>query len=417
MRIRQVTTAVVEANYDWTIVRVESDEGVLGWGEAFCAPGLPETIRELAPLIEGRDARHVEPLVRRLHLATAHVSERRHRVPRDLGDRGRALGPRGPVARGSAVAALRRLVPRPRPRLRRLPRGRGVDELQRDTRRPAAAVDDGRDRGGRYRARGALVARGGCRRLHAGGVRDEGARDGRPRLHGAEVRSRPPPPPARGPVRADDLRRPARAPARTRRGDGRGRRGSGRGRVRPPLALRTGRRSAARPRARAPASALARGSDAASGSRVGRANRRAHDDADLHRREPLPPRRVRGAHRPRRRRHPRAGHPEGRRACRHASDRGTRGRALAAAGAPQHRRADRHARVGARLRLDPELPRARVARRVGAVLRRAPDDRRAGDRGRLHHGAGSPGKSARSSTSTWHDRYARPGAPFFDEPT
>jgi L-alanine-DL-glutamate epimerase-like enolase superfamily enzyme len=74
MRIRAVTTAVVEANYDWTIVRVESDEGVLGWGEAFCAPGLPETIRELAPLIEGRDARQVEPLVRRLHLATAHVS-------------------------------------------------------------------------------------------------------------------------------------------------------------------------------------------------------------------------------------------------------------------------------------------------------------------------------------------------------
>jgi L-alanine-DL-glutamate epimerase-like enolase superfamily enzyme len=74
MRIREVTTAVVEANYDWTIVRVESDEGALGWGEAFCAPGLPETIRELAPLIEGRDSRHVEPLVRRLHLATAHVS-------------------------------------------------------------------------------------------------------------------------------------------------------------------------------------------------------------------------------------------------------------------------------------------------------------------------------------------------------
>ena len=38
MRIRAVTTAVVEANYDWTIVRVESDEGVLGWGEAFARP-------------------------------------------------------------------------------------------------------------------------------------------------------------------------------------------------------------------------------------------------------------------------------------------------------------------------------------------------------------------------------------------
>ena len=74
MRLTRLTTAVVEANYDWTIVRAESDEGLVGWGEAFCAPGLPETIRELAPLIEDRDARHVEPLVRRLHLATAHVS-------------------------------------------------------------------------------------------------------------------------------------------------------------------------------------------------------------------------------------------------------------------------------------------------------------------------------------------------------
>jgi L-alanine-DL-glutamate epimerase-like enolase superfamily enzyme len=74
MRVARVTTAVLEANYDWTIVRVESDEGVSGWGESFCAPGLAETIRELAPLLEGRDARDVEPLVRRLHLATAHVS-------------------------------------------------------------------------------------------------------------------------------------------------------------------------------------------------------------------------------------------------------------------------------------------------------------------------------------------------------
>ena len=74
MQIASVTTAVLEANYDWTIVRVESDEGVVGWGEAFCAPGLSQTIRELAPLVEGRDARQVEPLVRTLHLATAHAS-------------------------------------------------------------------------------------------------------------------------------------------------------------------------------------------------------------------------------------------------------------------------------------------------------------------------------------------------------
>ncbi|MBA3375402.1 MAG: mandelate racemase/muconate lactonizing enzyme family protein [Actinobacteria bacterium] len=74
MRIASITTAVIEANYDWTIVRVESDDGICGWGEAFCAPGLAQTIRELATLLEGEDARQVEPLVRKLHLATAHVS-------------------------------------------------------------------------------------------------------------------------------------------------------------------------------------------------------------------------------------------------------------------------------------------------------------------------------------------------------
>ena len=74
MPIARVTTAVVEANYDWTIVRVESDDGAYGWGESFCAPALTQTILELAPLLEGRDPRRVEQLVERLHLATAHVS-------------------------------------------------------------------------------------------------------------------------------------------------------------------------------------------------------------------------------------------------------------------------------------------------------------------------------------------------------
>jgi L-alanine-DL-glutamate epimerase-like enolase superfamily enzyme len=74
MRITNVTSAVVEANYDWTIVRIESDQGIHGWGEAFFAPGLSQAIRELAPLVEGEDPRQVEPLVRKLHLATASVS-------------------------------------------------------------------------------------------------------------------------------------------------------------------------------------------------------------------------------------------------------------------------------------------------------------------------------------------------------
>lgn len=74
MKIRRVLTAVIEANYDWTLVRIDTDEGVSGLGECFCAPGLTATIRDLASLLEGESAEHVGPLVRRLQLATMHAA-------------------------------------------------------------------------------------------------------------------------------------------------------------------------------------------------------------------------------------------------------------------------------------------------------------------------------------------------------
>ena len=56
-------TAVVEANYDWTFVRVDADgEGLSGIGECFCAPGLTGIVRDLAPLLIGEDARDVDRL-------------------------------------------------------------------------------------------------------------------------------------------------------------------------------------------------------------------------------------------------------------------------------------------------------------------------------------------------------------------
>src|SRR4051812_26095477 len=61
MRITAVHTAVVEANYDWTFVRVDAD-GRQGLGECFCAPGLTGIIRDLAPLLIGEDARDVDRL-------------------------------------------------------------------------------------------------------------------------------------------------------------------------------------------------------------------------------------------------------------------------------------------------------------------------------------------------------------------
>src|SRR3954453_18624106 len=63
MRITAVHTAVVEANYDWTYVRVDADEdGLSGLGECFTAPGLTAIIRDLAPLLVGEDPRDVDRL-------------------------------------------------------------------------------------------------------------------------------------------------------------------------------------------------------------------------------------------------------------------------------------------------------------------------------------------------------------------
>ena len=61
MRITGVHTAVVEANYDWTFVRVDAGD-LSGIGECFCAPGLTAIVRDLTPLLLGEDARDVDRL-------------------------------------------------------------------------------------------------------------------------------------------------------------------------------------------------------------------------------------------------------------------------------------------------------------------------------------------------------------------
>lgn len=71
MRIRSLTTAVVEANFDWTILRLELADGTVGWGESFFAPGLTAIIKTLAPLITGTDIRDHARTLARLRAATS----------------------------------------------------------------------------------------------------------------------------------------------------------------------------------------------------------------------------------------------------------------------------------------------------------------------------------------------------------
>jgi L-alanine-DL-glutamate epimerase-like enolase superfamily enzyme len=71
MKITRLKTAVVEGNFDWTFVRLETDDGLRGLGECFFAPGLTAMLRALEPLLLGEDPRDVHRLFRKLQLATS----------------------------------------------------------------------------------------------------------------------------------------------------------------------------------------------------------------------------------------------------------------------------------------------------------------------------------------------------------
>ncbi len=71
LKIVRLKTAVVEGNFDWTFVRIETDEAITGLGECFFAPGLTSILRSLEPLLIGEDPRDIHRLFRKMQLATS----------------------------------------------------------------------------------------------------------------------------------------------------------------------------------------------------------------------------------------------------------------------------------------------------------------------------------------------------------
>jgi L-alanine-DL-glutamate epimerase-like enolase superfamily enzyme len=71
LKVTRLKTAVVEGNFDWTFVRLETDQGLQGLGECFFAPGLTSILRSLEPLLVGEDPRDIHRLFRKLQLATS----------------------------------------------------------------------------------------------------------------------------------------------------------------------------------------------------------------------------------------------------------------------------------------------------------------------------------------------------------
>lgn len=74
MKITNVATAVIEANFDWTIVKIQTDEGITGYGEAFVAPGLTAVIRDFSRILIGDDPTSIDRILRRLRMTSVYAS-------------------------------------------------------------------------------------------------------------------------------------------------------------------------------------------------------------------------------------------------------------------------------------------------------------------------------------------------------
>jgi len=74
MKITHLSTAVLESNFDWTIVKIETDEKIAGFGEAFLGPGLTAVIHEFAAILIGEDPASIDRLLRRMHASTVYAS-------------------------------------------------------------------------------------------------------------------------------------------------------------------------------------------------------------------------------------------------------------------------------------------------------------------------------------------------------
>ncbi len=55
MKITNISTAVIEGNFPWVLVKIETDAGVTGLGEAYWGVGVAELVHKAKPLLIGTD--------------------------------------------------------------------------------------------------------------------------------------------------------------------------------------------------------------------------------------------------------------------------------------------------------------------------------------------------------------------------
>ncbi|WP_254543942.1 mandelate racemase/muconate lactonizing enzyme family protein [Halomarina pelagica] len=66
VEITDVQTAMVDGNFPWTLVRVYTDAGVVGTGEAYWGAGVPELVERMTPFVVGENPLDIDRLFEHL---------------------------------------------------------------------------------------------------------------------------------------------------------------------------------------------------------------------------------------------------------------------------------------------------------------------------------------------------------------
>src|SRR5919197_6204999 len=72
VKITDVKCMIVRGTWDWNLVKVETDAGIYGIGEAYWGPGVKDLIlKQLKPLVVGEDPLNVDKLYTKMLMRSA----------------------------------------------------------------------------------------------------------------------------------------------------------------------------------------------------------------------------------------------------------------------------------------------------------------------------------------------------------
>jgi len=71
LKITDVRTAVIRCNFEWILVRVYTDDGIIGLGEAYWGAGVKNIIHNMKDMLLGQNPMNVDVLHQRMMRGTA----------------------------------------------------------------------------------------------------------------------------------------------------------------------------------------------------------------------------------------------------------------------------------------------------------------------------------------------------------